>query len=104
MPGSLACIPICHPSKSPLVPVFASEKMGCAGVPGVSPDLSPFITASCPVFYFWETGVCRETVPGSLACLLSCLPSDLPLVLCSIAGEPECAAGGVPGLLACLPI
>ena len=47
--------------------------------------------------------MCQGGVPGSLACLLSCLPSYSPLVQLFASGEPTCA-GGVPGSLACLPI
>ena len=52
MPGSLAC-PLGKGGEG-------------VGVPGASPDLSPFIIASCPV--------CAG-VPGSLACLPICLVS-----------------------------
>ena len=63
MPGSLACRPFCLPSYSlascPAVCFWGTGvcRGGCAGVPGMSADLSPFIVASCPVARFRGIGV-----------------------------------------------
>ena len=65
----------------------------CAGVPGVSPDLSRFMIASSGSL-LWGTG---GGVLGSLACLPICLPICLPSFAVFASGERGCA-GVRPGV------
>ena len=55
---------------------------GCAGAPG-APDLSPFRIASCPVSYCWRAGVCRGVVPAGCAGVPGVCPYLSPFILAS---------------------